>query len=143
MNIEEYQDRDKEQVVTLIENIFNELSFSFDLKTTHKDLLDIENYFTKFFVIRVNEEVVGTIGVKMEESRVAGIKRLYLKNEHRGKGWGRALLEKALSFSRENGATVAQLRTTEKNKQALKIYIKNGFKEFKREGDYIYFQKKL
>lgn len=143
MNIEEYKEEDKPQIALLIEEIFNELGFPFDKDTTHKDLFDIKNYFDKFFVIRVNNEVVGTIGVKMEENKVAGIKRLYLKEEHRGKGWGRALLEKALLFSKEAGAEKAQLRTTERNTQALKIYNKNGFKEFKREGIYIYFEKKL
>ncbi len=143
MNIEEYKEEDKPQIALLIEEIFNELGFPFDKDTTHKDLFDIKNYFDKFFVIRVNNEVVGTIGIKMEENKVAGIKRLYLKEEHRGKGWGRALLEKALLFSKEAGAEKAQLRTTERNTQALKIYNKNGFKEFKREGIYIYFEKKL
>ncbi len=143
MKIEEYKEEDQQQIASLIEDIFNELGFPFDKETTHKDLFDIKNYFTKFFVIRINNEVVGTIGVKMEGIKVAGIKRLYLKKEHRGKGWGRALLEEALLFSKESGAEKAQLRTTEKNIQALKIYQKNGFKEFKKEGIYIYFEKEL
>lgn len=143
MKIEEYKEEDQQQIASLIEDIFNELGFPFDKETTHKDLFDIKNYFTKFFVIRINNEVVGTIGVKMEGIKVAGIKRLYLKKEHRGKGWGRALLEEALLFSKEAGAEKAQLRTTERNIQALKIYNKNGFKELKREGIYIYFEKEL
>ncbi len=143
MKIEKYKAKDQPQIASLIEEIFNELDFPFDKDTTHKDLFNIKSYFDKFFVIRVNNEVVGTIGVKMEEDKIAGIKRLYLKKEHRGKGWGRALLEEALLFSKEAGAEKAQLRTTERNIQALKIYNKNGFKELKREGIYIYFEKEL
>jgi ribosomal protein S18 acetylase RimI-like enzyme len=144
MQIQEYTGGEDLKIAKLIEKIFYELGFSFDKDTTHKDLFDIKNYFTKFFIIRIDKEIVGTIGVKMDEDKIsAGIKRLYLREDHRKKGWGRALLEKAIEFSKEMKAERVWLRTTERNVQALKIYKKNGLREYKREGDYIYLEKYL
>ncbi len=144
MQIENYLGGEDLKIAKLIEDIFEELESPFDKTTTHKDLFDIKNYFTKFFVIRFDGEIIGTVGLKLEEDdKIIGIKRLYLKKEHRGKGWGRALLEKALDYSREIGGEKVWLRTTEKNAQALKIYKKNGFVEYKREDNYIYLEKYL
>ncbi len=144
MKIEEYREEEQEQIAELIQEIFKELGFPFDKETTHKDLFDIKNHFTNFFVIRTEEGVVGTVGIKIEEGGdLAGIKRLYLKKDYRGKGWGRALLEMIIDFAKEKGVERVWLRTTERNVQALKIYKKNGFTESKREDNYIYLEKEI
>ncbi|MDP4084851.1 MAG: GNAT family N-acetyltransferase [Bacillota bacterium] len=61
---------------------------------------------------------------------------LYVKANARKKGYGEALLKKAISFAQETGAKGISLETGEDNKSAQGLYEKIGFK---RETNYFYY----
>lgn len=58
---------------------------------------------------------------------------LYLREQHRGRGIGAALLRAAIAFARARGYGQLQWQTPEWNLDAARFYLRNGAKEsFKR-----------
>lgn len=61
---------------------------------------------------------------------------LYVKKEGRGKGFGEALMRRAIAFAEETGAKGVLLETAEDNVTAKRLYEKIGFA---KETNYFYF----
>ena len=59
------------------------------------------------------------------------MKRLYLRDEFRGKGIGKALVDRIISISKEYGYERMRLDTIYTMKEAISIYKKIGFEEIK------------
>lgn len=59
--------------------------------------------------------------------RDAFVDELYLRAEHRGKGWGRRLLETALEAARAAGVAAVHLEVVRGNEPALGFYERAGF----------------
>jgi ribosomal protein S18 acetylase RimI-like enzyme len=53
---------------------------------------------------------------------------IFVKEEFRGKGFGRVLLEKAESYCRERGYSRILLMVSVSNETAIRLYDKMGFK---------------
>ena len=110
------------------------------------DLNDIEgNYLLHggaFFIYLYNGEIVGTSAVKDLGSGHCEIKRLYVKEECRGKGLGLSLFLAALDFSKKN-YSFAKLKTDKSLKKAISIYLYNGFEIVKEDAGTLYFGKSL
>ncbi len=61
--------------------------------------------------------------------RDAFIDELYLREEYRGRGWGRKAVEFAEEAARALEVTTLHLEVVEQNTGALEVYRKLGFKE--------------
>ena len=92
----------------------------------------------KVFVLEDDERVVGFVSVwaKMkvnglvnEESEVAYISDLVVVAAYRGRGWGRALLQQAEDYAREQGATMLSIGVLAENTGARRLYNDFGFRE--------------
>jgi putative acetyltransferase len=84
----------------------------------------------RYFVLESNGRVLGGSGIqqlKGADAAVCELQKMYLKQEARGKGLGRTLLESCLDFAREAGYQVCYLESLPELKDALKMYEKAGF----------------
>src|SRR3989454_12093640 len=90
----------------------------------------------KIFVAEAEQQVVGFIclwaRVQSEEldeepSEYAYISDLVILPAYRGRGLGRALLEKAEEHARLHGATTLKIESLAKNEVATTLYKKSGF----------------
>jgi ribosomal protein S18 acetylase RimI-like enzyme len=72
-------------------------------------------------------EVVGALGVN--PTRVRGVHGLGMSilAEHRGKGWGRRLLEAGVEAARVQGVRKLELEVFTDNPQAIALYVSSGF----------------
>lgn len=61
---------------------------------------------------------------------------LYVEQDFRESGIGTALLETAINFARQNGATFVELSTTVDNYTAQNLYEKTGFVRQEPEIDF-------
>lgn len=61
---------------------------------------------------------------------------LCISPEYQHKGWGHALLEYALSWSKMQGAMMAYLEVRRSNHPAIKLYRKMNFKEIGQRKNY-------
>lgn len=110
------------------------------------DLEDVEgNYIGSggaFFMSVEDDRIVGTSAVRNLGSGVCEIKRLYVKNEFRGKGMGLALFRAALDFAQKHYSK-AKLKTDSSLSKAISIYLGHGFTVLKEEDGTLFFEKPL
>lgn len=82
-----------------------------------------------FFVIDEAGQIVGTVGVKEESPSEALLRRFFVDVKHRKKGYGTALVEKALGFCRDKNYKRVYFRCTDRMKDAMQLCMKHGFKQ--------------
>ena len=84
-----------------------------------------------FWVAECEGEVVGTIGVQQLDAGVGEIRRLRVRQDHRRKGIGSRLLERALEFCRDEGLLKVTLDTWVEREPALRLFQKFRFRHDK------------
>ena len=87
------------------------------------------------FVAESNDgHVVGYITTRLNSaSRIGWIPNLAVDPAHQGHGLGRALLEHAINFFRQQGMQIAKIETLDQNPIGQKLYPSLGFKEVARQ----------
>ncbi len=105
--------------------------------SVNDDLLDIENNYLKnkgtFIIGELNNEIVTMGALRRLDNSIAEIKRMRTYPEHQGKGYGSRILHELIYHAKQNNYKQIILDTSEKQIAALKLYTKNGFKEYRRE----------
>lgn len=84
-----------------------------------------------YFVLESGGVVFGGSGIqqlKGADPKTCELQKMYLKNEARGRGLGRALLDQCLNYAMKQGFTICYLESLPELKDALKMYEKAGFK---------------
>jgi GNAT superfamily N-acetyltransferase len=101
------------------------------------DLLDIESNYQKnkgtFIIGELNNNIVTMGALRMINDSIAEIKRMRTYPQHQGKGFGSRILHELINYAKLKEYKQIILDTSEKQTAALKLYGKNGFKEYKRE----------
>jgi ribosomal protein S18 acetylase RimI-like enzyme len=92
----------------------------------------------KVFVAEAEHRVIGfvsiwtkikTKAIEEREYEYAYVSDLVVLNEHRGRGAGKALLERAEEYARLEGARILRIGVLAKNEVARSLYKKLGFEE--------------
>ena len=85
-----------------------------------------EMSYDSTFLADVKGIVVGLIDIKIRK-KIGDIENLVVLPRYRGKGIGKALLEKAIEFLKDKVEKI-RVETPIQNKKAVEFYFKNGFK---------------
>lgn len=146
MRIQKYDSSKKDEVRDLVLEVLLEHGFEYD-RLKDADLQDIEGYYFKkggiFFVgLAEDNRVVGTAAVRKINGKRCEIRRIYLKKEFRGKGYGKKLFLAALDFAEKNFSS-AMLKTDVSLTKAIGMYLIHGFTFLKEENSYLYFEKQF
>lgn len=80
-----------------------------------------------FWVAYDGSRLLGTCGLYPESPGIYELRKMYLRPAARGRGLGKQLLETALAWARERGATHVVLDTMEKMTRAIAFYEAHGF----------------
>ncbi len=83
-----------------------------------------------YYVATIDEKVVGGCGIFPTENLPQGtceLVKLYVAKEARETGLGKQLMEKSMSWAKENGYTHVYLESMPELKKAVSIYEKVGF----------------
>ena len=130
-------------VKELVLGVLSEEGFEYD-PAKDFDLDKIEDYYLQnrgiFYTGVVGGTIVGTSAVRRVDNRTCEIKRIYVRKDFRGRGFGSALLLQALKFAEENYSTVV-LKTDARLKDAINLYRRNGFSVINEEDGVTYFEK--
>ena len=106
------------------------------------DLEDICGYYIDnggvFYIGTIDGDVVGTGAVRRINSKKCEIKRIYVKQEFRGRGFGEELFLKALEFARTH-YNVVTLKTDRTLIEAINMYQKHGFSVVNENDDTLFF----
>lgn len=130
------------EVKTLVLAVLSEKGFEYD-RVKDVDLEDITGYYFNqggiFFVGIVDGKVIGCSAVRRVGEDICEIRRIYVKKEHRGLGFGRGLFAKALDYA-VNHYSIITLKTDRSLNYAVNMYRKNGFSVIKEDGNTLYFR---
>lgn len=92
-----------------------------------KEQIRSEGY--KYFLLFRGKERVGYIAVRPDKDGRLFLSKLYIKKEHRGKGYATEVFEFLKRYCRENGFDSMWLTVNKHNSSAVSVYEKRGFKK--------------
>ncbi len=84
----------------------------------------------RLWVAMENGEIIGTTGIIEVSDKHALLKKIYVKESHRGKGIAQQLLNQCLDYARNMGYDYVFLETYHRLERAKAFYSKNGFSEY-------------
>lgn len=84
-----------------------------------------------FIIAKDNEDVIGCVGIRKIEKNVCEMKRLFVKDNYKGKGIGKKLVEKIMEEAKIKNYHKIRLDTSNTMQAALGIYYKFGFYDIK------------
>ncbi len=137
--IANYQLSDQAELVRFFGDVLGELGFDFDLEAKDADLRRISDVYEAqgglFLLARRHGQVIGTIALRRMDTNACELKRFYVRDVHRGKGLGTALLRKAIAHARRGGWETIRLDTSSKSPAAITLFRKKGFVDIPRYND--------
>jgi putative acetyltransferase len=90
----------------------------------------------RFFVARLGGEPAGCGGLAFYNG-FAEVKRMYVRDEARGRGVARAILDRIEMAARDGGQAVLRLETGAHQAAAMRLYERAGFRTCSAFGDYV------
>ena len=123
---------DVPEVVRLVTETLGEFGLEFGKGAATDDDLPLlpASYSDRggaFWVAYDGDALVGTAGVFPVAPATFELRKMYLRPAARGLGFGRQLLDVAIAWTREHGATHMVLDTMEKMERAIAFYEAHGF----------------
>ena len=107
--------------------------------TRYSENENIENVW----VVYSDNFPIGCIAYRKKADGVGEVKRLYIRNEYRGKGISKALLKTVECYAKEQGCNTLFLDTRITLEPAVSIYRSYGFNIVFQQGLYIQMEKKI
>jgi GNAT superfamily N-acetyltransferase len=101
-----------------------------------------------FFVLRVHGTPAGCGGVKLFDD-YGELKRMYVREQFRGQGLARLMLDHLADYTRAQGITTLRLETGIHQQAAVRLYEGAGFERIGPFGPYtddplsLYFEKRM
>jgi GNAT superfamily N-acetyltransferase len=93
-----------------------------------------------FFVLRADGRAdghpAGCGGIKLVSTEYGELKRMYVRPEFRGAGFGELLVEHLAAYARANGVTLLRLETGIHQRAAIRLYERLGFRRIPPFGPY-------
>ena len=122
---------DAQGVIDLVKVSYDTLGYSMDFDQFDRDLASIPSTYQdsggQFWVLEHDRLIAGCIGVTIEDAERCELHRLYLLPSHRGRGFGRELIETVVSWCRDNGRRELCLWSDIRFEAAREVYIRCGF----------------
>jgi len=126
---------DNRPVAEIIRRVMTEFGCTAEGFAIHDPELDnlfeaYDHARSRYFVVEVDGKVVGGGGVaplRGTYQNICELQKFYMLPQHRGKGYGRALLNSCLEFAREQKFQRCYLETVGQMQAADSLYRKAGF----------------
>ncbi|MEK4661838.1 GNAT family N-acetyltransferase [Priestia sp. FSL H7-0729] len=80
------------------------------------------------WIVELDQTASGSIGLTQVNEHTAQLRWFLIEPEARGAGWGRKLIEQAVSYAKEQGYTSIILWTNVSLDGARRLYQSSGFK---------------
>ena len=90
-----------------------------------------------FFVIRSNGAPACCGGVKLFDTDYGELKRMYVRPQFRGQGFGKMMLNHLADYARERGVALLRLETGIHQSEAIGLYERMGFHRIPPFGAYV------
>ena len=131
--IEAKRSEELEQVRNLFEEYSNSLFFNLDFQNFEEELANLPGDYIQpagcLLLATYKGQPVGCVGLRMLSDGVCEMKRLYVREQFRGLGFGRALAEAVIEEARKIGYNYMRLDTVPSMDVARALYASVGFKQ--------------
>jgi len=128
----EYQESDLEP----LKNLMAELGYPVELIDLENNINTIHKNGGEIFIAENQNKAIGSVCVlldaRLAEGIYAEIVSLIVSESYRGKGIGKALVEKAESWAKKRADKI-RVRANEIRESAHSFYISRGYKEIKTQ----------
>ncbi|MCR5121852.1 MAG: GNAT family N-acetyltransferase [Ruminococcus sp.] len=125
----EYRSEHLPELLLFLEKCLPESGRTLDTSGRHAYYLDIPAHFSGFWCLFADGKLIGTVAVAKLDDNNCELKSLYLYESFQGRGFGRSLLERAVSFASESGYEHMYLDTFSTSERAVKLYRRAGFRD--------------
>lgn len=109
------------------------LDFDLSFQNFDDEINSLEQMYSAptggLLIAKVNEEPAGVAGIRQFGNDDCELKRMFVKQDFRGLGLGKALLLESIALARQLGYKTIKLDTAEYMKDAIQLYAQNGFLE--------------
>jgi ribosomal protein S18 acetylase RimI-like enzyme len=82
-----------------------------------------------FIIAKDGNHIIGCVGFKKLDSKICEMKRLFVKENYKGKGIGKKLVEIIINEAKVKGYKKMRLDTLKTMENAITLYYKTGFYE--------------
>jgi putative acetyltransferase len=89
-----------------------------------------------FFVLRTDDKPACCGGIKLVGTEYSEIKRMYIRPQFRGRGFGKLMLEHLADYARTHHITLLRLETGIHQREAIGLYETQGFYRIPPFGPY-------
>ncbi len=90
-----------------------------------------------FFALRENDIPAGCGGIQLFGADYGELKRMYVRPQFRGLGFGTLLLNHLADYARAHGVGILRLETGIHQAAAIRLYERMGFQRIAPFGEYI------
>lgn len=127
---------DVSSIINIMHEVYAEYNLVLEVSQEVPDILAFEQNYNQrlgaFFVLIIEDKIIGTVGVKLLNSSNAEIVRLYLNRNFRGCGLGYQLLKTAVDWAQAQGRTHIELWSFTQFTQGHHLYTQFGFTQLGR-----------
>jgi len=132
MKVRTYENRDHDSVVKLHMLGMEEYGFGRHPAEWDKDLEDITGTYIKpggtFLVVEEDGIPIAMGGLERIDDETAEIRRMRVHPDYRRRGIGSMLVDRLVDFARSRGFKRIILYTTDRQRPAIALYRKKGFR---------------
>jgi len=131
--LEAESDKDIEQIRTLFGEYADMLDFGLDFQNFEEELANLPGDYVRpagcLLLALYKGQLAGCVGLRKLSDGVCEMKRLYVKEQFRGLGLGRALAEAVIKEAQKIGYNYMRLDTVPSMEVARALYSSLGFKQ--------------
>lgn len=131
MLLRPYSEKDKDSIITLIDEIYREYGDKICLERADSDLLDIDQSYGQesFCVLADTETIWGTIALttRQENPPISILRRFYLHHKMRGTQWAPNMIQWARNLAQERHSARMEFWSDTRFDRAHAFYEKQGF----------------
>lgn len=122
------------------EKCFSALGIPYSPMDRHADIADIQHNYMEngcFWCLFDNGILAGTVALRTidTENNTVELKRMFVLPEYQGKGYGRLLLNHAISYAKKQKFKKICLDTRKQFSAAQHLYKSSGFQETEKYND--------
>jgi len=134
--ISELEENDIVEVKKLIQEYINWINIDLSFQDIETEMFTFPGKYQKpdgiFLVAKYENAIVGCVGYRKINNEICEMKRLYVKDEYKGKGIGASLIKEVMKSAKNQGYRKMRLDTLEKMESAIKLYKRYGFHEIEQ-----------
>lgn len=132
-----YENKYYTQLIEFLEKCLPQSGRALDIDGRHSFYKDIQHNFKGFYCMLHGEKIIGAVAVHHLSEKDCELKSLYLLQEYHGRGYGRKLLNTAVSLAKKLGYAKMYLDSLSTSTRAIALYKKSGFVDTEKYNDSI------